>query len=272
MTRLVVLPMGLSLLFAAAARSQPAEPAPSIGIEQRLDEKIPLDLVFRDEQNRSVRLGDFFGKKPVILVLAYYRCPRLCSIVLNGLVGGLRQVDYEIGNEFTVLTVSIDPREQPELAAAKKAAYVEQYGRPGAAAGWYFLTGDEPNIKRLAEAIGYKYAYDTQRDEFAHGSGIMMLTPDGTLSRYFYGIRYSPQELRYGLEDSSAGKIGSPVVRPLRLLCFTYDPVTGTYTLMTMRLMRVAGTLTVLAVACYLLRAWRRERRAPKLSPSSSME
>jgi protein SCO1 len=271
MIRWFALPPVVFLLGAAVAQAQPAEPAPNIGIEQRLNEKIPLDLIFRDDQGKTVTLGNYFGKKPVILVLAYYRCPRLCSMVLNGLVGGLRQVDYEMGEQFTVITVSIDPREQPELAAAKKAAYVQQYGRPGAAAGWHFLTGDEPAIKRLADAVGFKYAYDSRRDEFAHGSGIMILTPDATLARYFYGIQFPAKELRFGLEDCSAGKIGSPVVRPLRLLCFTYDPVTGTYTLMTMRLMRMAGALTVLTFIFFIVRAWRRERRKLQPLPPSTL-
>ena len=139
------------------------EPAAKVGIEQRLDEQVPLDLVFNDEQGKAVKLGDYFGTKPVILVLAYYSCPRLCSLVLNGLVDGLRQIDYEIGKEFAVVTVSIDPREGPELAAAKKTSYVQQYGRPGAQAGWHFLTGEEPAIKRLADAVGYRYVYDPAR-------------------------------------------------------------------------------------------------------------
>src|SRR5206468_2802754 len=196
----------------------------------------PLDLTFRDEQDKPVTLRQYFGEKPVILVLAYYRCPRLCSLVLNGLVSGLREIDYEIGNQFIVVTVSIDPREAPELAAAKKAAYAERYGRAGAASGWHFLTGEEAAIQRLADAVGYRYAYDAERDQFAHDSAIMVLTPDGTIARYFYGIEFPARELRFGLEDASAGKVGSPVTRPLRLLCFAYDPSTGKYTLMTLRL------------------------------------
>jgi protein SCO1 len=250
------------------AQAQPPAPAPDVGIEQHRNEKIPLDLVFRDEQGKEVMLSEFFGSKPVVLVLAYYRCPRLCSLVLNGLADGLRQVDYEICKDYTVVTVSIDPREKPELAAAKKAAYVEQFGRPGAAAGWHFLTGNEPAIRRLASAVGYRFAYDAERDQFAHGSGIMMLTADGTLSRYFYGIEFPPRELRYGLEDSAEGKIGSPVSRPLRLLCFAYDPATGKYTLLTMRLVQLAAGAMVLIMGLLLLRAWRRERLQ---HPSSSM-
>jgi protein SCO1/2 len=244
--------------MASLAHAQ--EPAPNVGIEQRLDEQVPLDLVFRDEQGKAVKLGAYFGTKPVILVLAYYRCPRLCSLVLNGLVEGLRDIDYEIGKEFTVVTVSIDPREQPELAAAKKASYVQQYGRPGAQAGWHFLTGDEAAIKRLAQAVGYRYAWDAAREQFAHDSAIMMATPDGKLARYFYGIQYPARDLRFGLEDASAGKIGSPIARPLRLLCFAYDPQTGTYSLMALRLVRAGGALTVLVLAAFLIRSWRRAR------------
>jgi protein SCO1/2 len=239
---------------------QAQEPAAKVGIDQRLDEQVTLDLAFNDEQGKSVKLGDYFGTKPVILVLAYYRCPRLCSLVLNGLVDGLRQIDYEIGKEFTVVTVSIDPREGPELAAAKKASYVQQYGRPGAQSGWHFLTGQEPAIKRLADAIGYRYFYDPARDQFGHDSAIMMLTPQGKIARYFYGIEFPARTLRFGLEDTSAGKIGSPVTRPLRLLCFAYDAETGTYTLMTMRLVRAGGALTVAMIGIFLVRAWRRER------------
>jgi protein SCO1/2 len=248
------------VLWTTAVQAQ--ESAPKVGIEQRLDEQVPLDLVFNDEQGKPVKLGECFGNKPAILVLAYYRCPRLCSLVLNGLVEGLRQVDYEIGREFTVITVSIDPREGPELAAAKKASYVQHYGRTGAQTGWHFLTGAEPAIKQLADAVGYRYVYDPVRDQFGHDSGIMMLTPGGKIARYFHGIEYPAQALRFGLEDTSAGKIGSPVTRPLRLLCFAYDAETGTYTLMTMRLVRLGGAVTVVIIGVFLLRAWRRTAHA----------
>jgi protein SCO1 len=261
MTLALGLPLALLVGAAVAAPPQPPAPAPNIGIEQRLNERIPLELVFRDEGGRAVSLGDYFGQKPVILVLAYYRCPRLCSLVLNGLVEGLQQIDYEIGNQFTVVTVSIDPREGPELAAAKKSAYVQQYGRPGAAAGWHFLTGDEPAIQRLTQAVGFRHVYDAKRDEFGHDSAIMMATPDGTLARYFYGIEFPARALRFGLEDSSAGKIGSPITRPLRLLCFAYDPVTGTYSFLTMQLVRLGAGVTVLVITLLLVRSWRRERR-----------
>jgi protein SCO1/2 len=247
---------------AYARGSESAGALPSqVRIEQRLNEKIPLGLVFRNEHGKSVELREYFGQKPVILVLAYYRCPRLCSLVLNGLVEGLRGIDYDIGNQFTVVTVSIDPREVPDLAAAKKAAYVQQYDRRGAESGWHFLTGDEPAIQRLADAVGFRYTYDPEHDQFAHDSGIMMLTADGTLARYFYGIEYRARDLRFGLEDCSAGKIGSPVTQPLRLLCFAYDPATGSYSLLTMRLLRIGAGLTALAIALFLMRAWRLEWR-----------
>ena len=251
--------MVLLLGWAGAARGQ--EPAPKVGIDQRLNEQVPLDVLFKDEQGKTVKLGDYFGSKPVILVLAYYRCPRLCSLVLNGLVEGLRQIDYEIGKEFTVVTVSIDPREGPELAAAKKASYVQQYGRAGAQSGWHFLTGEEAASKRLADAVGYRYVYDPARDQFGHDSAIMMLTADGKIARYFYGIEFPPRSLRFGLEDTSAGKIGSPITRPLRLLCFAYDAETGTYTLMTMQLVRWGSALTVVVIGVFLVRSWRRAHR-----------
>jgi protein SCO1/2 len=186
--------------------------------------------------------------------------------VLNNLVESLQKLEYEIGNQFTVLTVSIDPRETPELAAAKKTAYVQHYGRPGAEAGWHFLTGDEGAIRRLAEAVGFRYVYDPQRDLFYHASGIMVLTPEGKIARYFFGLEFPPRDLRFGLEDASAGKIGSPIARPLRLLCFGYDPATGQYTLMTLRLVRLGGVLTILVLGSYLVWAWRREKRKTRQS------
>jgi protein SCO1/2 len=252
----------------AAAQQKPRAAVPEARIEQHLDAEVPLELIFRDEEGRTRRLGDYFHRKPVVLVLAYYRCPRLCSLVLNGLADAMKQItDYEIGRDFEVVTVSIDPRETPELAAAKKRAHVEDYGRPGADKGWHFLTGDEGPIRRLADAVGYRYVYDAQKDEFAHASGIMVLTPDGRVSRYFYGIKYVPLDVRFGLEDASEGRIGSPVTRPLRLLCFDYDPQTGSYSFAIMRLVRVGGAVTLLALGSFLFLSWRRERRRHAAAP-----
>jgi protein SCO1/2 len=231
-----------------------------VKIEQRLGEKVPLDLAFHDETGHPVRLQKYFQQKPVVLVLAYYRCPRLCTEVLNGLETGLEAIPLDIGREFTVLTVSFDPRETPELAAAKKVPYVEKYGRPGAAEGWHFLTGDETSIKLLTDAVGFHYHYDPRSDQFAHASGIMILTPEGKLARYFYGINYSPRDLRLGLVEASAEKIGSPVDQ-LLLFCFHYDPTTGQYTPAIMNFVRLAGAVTLVAVIGFMLKMWRSERR-----------
>ena len=245
----------------AGAQSAATPPRPEVGIDQRLNEQVPMHLEFRDERGQPVTLAQCAQGKPVILVLAYYRCPRLCSLVLNELADALRKVEYEVGDQFEVITVSIDPRETPELAAAKKASYLEYCGRPGARTGWHFLTGQDASIKPLAAAAGFRYAYDSERDQYAHGSGILVLTPEGRISRYFYGVQYSPRDLQFGLEDASSGKIGSPVARSLRLLCFGYDPVSGQYTLLTMRLVRLAAAATVIVLGLLLWRAWRRERR-----------
>jgi protein SCO1 len=250
------------LAWSPSARAQEnLKPVADLKIVQRLNNQVPLDLVFRDETGRRVALREHVNGKPVILVLAYYRCPRLCSEVLNKLTETLRQIDYDAGNQFTVLVVSFDPREKSELAAAKKVAYVNKYGRPGSAAGWHFLTGEEEPISRLADAVGFRFVYDPRQDQFAHASGIMVLTPEGKVSRYFYGLAYPARDLRYGLEDAAAGKIGSSVSQPLRLLCYAYDPVTGQYRLLTLRLVQAGGLLTVLALGTALVVFWRRERR-----------
>jgi protein SCO1 len=263
--------VGLGSQFAAAQApgglgGQPAEPLPEYTIEQRLGEKVPLDLEFRDESGKTVKLGDYFGDGPVVLILAWYRCPRLCSMLLSGVIEGLQPVSYDIGKDYRVVTVSIDPRETSQLAAEKKRSILQRYDRRGADQGWHLLTGDEAAIKRLADAVGYRYGYDAARDLYGHASGIMMLSHDGTLTRYFYGVSFSPRELRYGLEDSAAGKIGSPIEQPLRMLCFAYDPATGKYSFMTMRLVRLLAAVTALALASYLVMAWRRERRRRSIS------
>ncbi len=200
----------------------------NVGFDQRLNEQVPLDLAFRDEQGRDVELADYFHGKPVILVLAYYRCPMLCNLVLNGLTQTMRDISFDAGREFEVVTVSFDPRETPELAAAKKKTYVDRYGRSGAENGWHFLTGQQESIEPLAHAVGFRYKYDAFRDEFAHASGIVILTPGGKVSRYFYDIKYSPRDVRLGLVEASENKIGSPIDQVL-LFCFHYDPAEGKY-------------------------------------------
>src|SRR6266568_1817792 len=223
-----------------------------VGLDQRLNEQVPLDAVFKDEQGLEVRLGQFFGKKPVVLSLVYYNCPMLCTQVLNGMLGSFKQVGFNIGDQFEVVTVSFDPGETPSLAAAKKDTYVKAYNRRGVEAGWHFLTGDEANIKRLTEAVGFRYVWDEQTKQFAHASGIIVLTPEGKIANYFYGIEYSPRDLRLALVESSQNKIGTPV-DALMLYCYHYDPATGKYGAVVMNILRLAGGVTVVLIVGLLL-------------------
>ena len=219
-----------------------------VRIDQKLDGPLPLDAKFRDENGREVRLGDFFGSKPVVLALVYYSCPMLCNQVLNGMTSGLDVLkSLSIGKEFEVVTVSFDPRETSDLAREKKDTYLSWYKRDGAADGWHFLTGDQTNIDRLTEAAGFYYKWDPKTNQFIHASGIMIATSDGKLARYFYGIEYAPKDLRLGLVEASAGKIGSPVDQ-LLLYCYHYDPSSGKYGAAVMNLMRLGAVLTLMAI------------------------
>jgi protein SCO1/2 len=231
-----------------------------VGIDQRLDEQVPLDLAFRDADGNTIRLGDYFGDKPVILVLAYYKCPRLCTLVLNGLVRTLLDIPFNVGEQFRVVTVSFDPRETPKLAAAKKKSYLERYGRPGAAEGWHFLTGDAEPIKQLTAAVGFRYRYDPKEDQYIHASAIMVLTPGGKLARYFYGVDFSPRDVRLGLVEASEDKIGSRVDQIL-LFCFHYDPSIGKYGAAVMNFVRLGGVLTILALGTLVIVLVRHEQR-----------
>jgi cytochrome c oxidase subunit II len=245
------------------------QPFRDVGLDQRLDAQVPLDLEFRDETGRAVRLGDYFRGKPVILVLAYYRCPMLCTQVLNGLLDALRGLPFVSGNEFQIVTVSFDPRETPELAAAKKKSYVEGYGRPGAEEGWHFLTGQQPAIDRLTQAVGFRSHYDARQGQFAHASGIMLVTPQGRLARYLYGTLYKVRDLRLGLVEASENKIGTPGDQIL-LYCYHYDPETGTYRA-AMNMVRVGGIVTVLALGLFVVRNWEGKRKKAKgKSPEAS--
>ena len=237
-------------------RSTPASKRPAIldevGIEQRLNEQIPLDLKFRDEQGQERQLGEYFGKKPVVLLPVFYDCPQLCNQILSGFVMSLRAMSLEVGDDFTAIAFSFDPREGPELAAKKKDTYIRSYGKPKAADGWHFLTSDEETIKALTKAIGFRYAWDADTNQYAHASGIMVVTPEGRLSRYFYGVEYSPRFLRLGLVEASAGKIGS-IVDQVLLLCYHYDPTTGQYGLIIMNVIRVSAVLLLLAMGAMFL-------------------
>jgi protein SCO1/2 len=236
-----------------------------VGIDQRLNEQLPLDAVFRDEQGNEVRLGQFFNGKPVVLSLVYYTCPMLCNQVLNGMLGSFRQMSFNAGEQFEVVTVSFDTHETPQLAAAKKQTYIAGYNRPSGAAGWHFLTGDDANIKRLTEAVGFRYIWDEQTRQFAHASGIMVATPEGKLARYFYGIDYAPKDLRLALVEASANKIGTPV-DALLLYCYHYDPSTGKYGVVIMNVIRLAGVVTIILIAGLLLLLRRISRKRMTLS------
>jgi protein SCO1/2 len=249
---------------APAGASPTAALLSDVGIDQHLDAQLPLDAVFRDEAGREVRLGEYFTNQPVVLALVYYRCPQLCTQVLNGLLKSSQAVPLEIGRDYQVVTVSFDPDEGPELAAEKKRQYIRAYRRDGGARGWHFLTGDGLAIERLATTVGFRYRYEPRSKQFAHASGIVIATPEGRLARYLYGIDYSPHDLRLGLIESSAGRIGSPVDQVL-LLCYHYDPLTGKYGLAIAGVLRTAGGLTVLGLGTFLVAMYRREKRRPKL-------
>jgi protein SCO1/2 len=233
-----------------------------VGIDQKLNEQLPLDLILKNENGESVKLGDYFGKKPVVLALVYYQCPMLCNQMLNGMVTAFRVMSFAPGKEFEVVTISFDPRETPALAAAKKKTYVDYLPdekRASAAAGWHFLIADEASIARITSAVGFRYHWDEATSQFAHASAIYVATPQGKLARYFYGIEYAPRDLRLGLIEAAENKIGSPVDQ-LLLYCFHYDPATGKYGARVMNMMRVGGVITLIALAGLLLALRRRSR------------
>ena len=232
-----------------------------IGIDQRINENVPLDLPFVDENGNDVRLRQYFGKRPVLLAMVYYECPMLCTQVLNGVTGALKVLNFNVGQEFDVVAVSINPKEGPGLASAKKQAYVERYGRPETADGWHFLTGKEENIRALANAVGFRYVYDEETKQFAHGAGVELITPKGVIARYFYGIEYSPRDIRLGIIEASDERVGSPIDTAL-LLCFHYDPATGKYGPTIMTMVRAGAVLTMMGFAVFLTVAVRRERSA----------
>jgi protein SCO1/2 len=234
-----------------------------IGLDQRLDGQLPLDARFKDETGRDVTLRRYFGNRPVILTLVYYECPMLCTQVLNGVVSALGVMEFSIGKEFDVVTISFDPGETPALAAAKKATYIERYNRAGADRGWHFLTGSAKSIAAVTKSVGFRYAYNQEADQYAHASGFMVLTPDARLSRYFYGIEYGPRDIRLALIEAGNRKIGS-IVDQLFLYCFHYDPKSARYSVAIVRLVRGAGVLTVLAMAAAVLVMRRREKRGSR--------
>ncbi|MGE5326269.1 MAG: SCO family protein [Deltaproteobacteria bacterium] len=232
-----------------------------VGIDQNLNQQIPLNLTFRDETGKSVQLSQYFGDKPVVLSLVYFGCPMLCTMVEDGLLQSLKKVSFDVGDKYNVLTVSFDPHDTPQIAAAKKALYVGLYGRAGADKGWHFLTGSQDSIRQLTKAVGFHYAFDPASGQFAHATAVMVLTPDGKLSRYFYGIQYPPGGLRLALVEASQRKIGTPVDAVL-LFCCAYNPATGKYGLVVSRILMIAGVLTVITIATLIFMLSRAGRQA----------
>jgi len=243
-----------------------------VGFDQKLDQQVPLDVKLRDETGNEVRLGDYFGDKPVILSLAYYSCPMLCGLHLQGLASSLKPLQLEPGKDFTVVTVSFDPRDTAELAVKKKAETLGRYEREGAEGGWHFLTGDADQVKTLTDAVGFRHQFDAARNEFAHPAGIVILTPEGRVSRYLFGVEYLPRDVRLGLVESAAGKIGT-IVDQVLLFCFHYDPAMGRYSAVTLNSVRAGGVLTILGLVAFVGVSLRREavrRRAERNGTSAS--
>jgi protein SCO1 len=267
MTAFVVTAFVVLAFRPAALHAQPGTPAAEVppqlrevGFDQHLDQMLPLDVELIDEQGRPVRIGDYFGNRPVVLAFVYYGCPMLCLQSLSSLAATLGVLSEDPGKDFEVVSVSIDPRETPALAFEKKAHYVERSGKPSIAEGWHFLTGTEQNIKRLTNAAGFRYAWDDVQKQFAHPAGIVVATPQGKLSRYLFGIDYGPRDLRLAILDASEGKIGSPLKRAL-LYCYHYDLTTGRYSLAIMRVVQLAGAVTVFSLGMMIVVWTRRERR-----------
>lgn len=258
-------PRGASPLYS----SKPYEPAaPSglppvlndVGIDQKLNQQLPLDTRFKDETGATVQLGNYFGKRPIVFSLVYFDCPMLCTQILNGMISSFKTLSLKPGEDFDVVSISCDPRETPQLAAAKKKTYVNYFPesrREGAANGWHFLTGDEENIRRVTEAVGFRYQFDKSTNQFAHASAIYVATAEGKLSHYFYGVEYAPRDLRLGLVEASQNRIGSTVDR-LMLYCYHYDPATGRYGAVVLNIIRLGGALTLAGVILMLLLLRRR--------------
>ena len=235
----------------------------TVGIEQKLGEQLPLDAELKDENGRLVKLGEYFGKgRPVILALVYYECPMLCNEVLNGLTGSLKGISFEAGKDFDVVAISFDAREneKPDLARNKKASYLGRYGRPGSENGWHFLTGKQESIDQVTKAAGFNYEWDEKSNQFPHAGGIMIVTPQGKMSRYLYGIDYAPKDIKFGIMESAENKIGNPADQ-LLLYCFHYDPATGKYGFAILRAISVGAVATMLGLGAMIFVFWRKSKK-----------
>ncbi len=269
-------PIGLTLsalllATAGAAQTRPTSVVPdnvmpgplkAVHYDQRLGEQVPLELPFRDDAGRPVKLGDYLGSRPAVLILAYYRCPMLCDMVMQAAESGLKPLSLDPGKDFDVIVASIDPTDTPERAAMKKRDIVQRYGRPGTEGGWHFLTGPSPSIERLAHAVGFQYVYDKEKDQFAHAAGIVILTPEGKVSRYLFGIEYPPRDLRLALVEASDNKIGG-IVDQVLLYCFHYDPTVGRYSAVTLNIVRGGAALFAVGLVLFILLLRRRETAQP---------
>jgi len=263
----VIAAMALLVLPARAQQPGPPPILREVSIAQRLNEPIPPDIIFRDEDGKAVHLGDYFGKKPIVLSLVYFDCPALCTEVLNGELRTMKAISLDLGKDFDAITVSFEPKDMPALAMAKRDVYAGQYGRPGATRNWHFLTGEQASIDALTQAAGFHYVYDSASRQYAHAAAILVLTPHGRIARYFYGVTYPPRDFRLGLVEASEGKIGTPTDHAL-LYCYQYDPMTGKYGLIVMNVVRAAGLLTVLVLGIFMVVMFRRERNHPKGPPA----
>ncbi len=274
--RLVASSLVLAVFGTVCARAQEVK-GPEVGLlrkvafAQNLNAQLPLETPLRDESGRDVTIGDYFGKRPVIVLFVYYECPMLCTLELNGLLRNLRALTMTAGREFDIVTVSIDPTETPALASAKKKGYLKRYDRPGAENGWHFLTGTEPNVRRLADTVGFTYVYDPRSKQYAHPAGLIVATPQGRIARYIYGVDFPANNLRWSLIEAASGKIGTPVDKML-LMCFHYDPSTGRYNFAVMSAVRGLGVLTVASLGAFMVVSYRRERRMlPERPPTGRM-
>ena len=263
-----------AIIIALPARAQQANQSSILNqasIAQNLNQQVPTGLVFRDENGKSVRLGDFFGQKPIVLSLVYFECPALCTEVLNGQLQSMKSISLDLGKDFEAVTVSFEPKDTPALAKAKRDVYAGQYGRAGAAEHWHFLTGDQQSIDALTQAVGFHYAYDSGARQYAHAAAIMVLTPEGRIDRYFYGVQYPARDLRLGLVEASEGKIGNPTDQAL-LYCYQYDPSTGKYGLVVMNVVRAGGVLTLLVLGLFMFVMFRRDHRLPGVPPDGGVK
>jgi protein SCO1/2 len=260
---------GLAAIPAAAQQSTMPAILKKVGIQQNLNAQIPPDIEFRDETGKTVRLGDFFGKKAIVLSLVYFDCPALCTEVLNGQLRTMNAISLNLGSDFEAVTVSFEPKDTPALAKAKRDVYIGQYGRPGAADHWHFLTGEQQSIDTLTNVAGFQYAYDPEIKQYAHAAAIMVLTPDGHIDRYFYGVIYPARDFRLGLVEASQGKIGT-ITDHAMLYCYQYDPMTGKYGVVIINVLRISGGLTVLVLGIFMTIMFLRERKRPTGIPPAA--